>query len=362
MFPSHPRDAAGYRWMFPSHPRDANGCDSEFFGCDSEFRGCDSENTDVTSENKWGRSAACHRGRDLDTAVGPTRCVREREPAPPPLFFCVWSGFPFVALAVGSTTISDTDCHVCSRRRCGSALEVVADRLGSGPSTGMRWLLRIVLVCCSAMASNDDDELLNMIRRSTSTRRLLPPTSPASWYSPMTLITGMQSKLRQRTIEQHTDELCNDIGSDNDETDGAGAGDEGYGVSGAGDEEEREPGADDEEDNEPPPLMPYSQWPLRDAEEMFDGIVGNARWDENVDGDRTWDDGLYGICDEESGDLVNDMSDDAVSRRDRLLSSHGRVNRSRTHCWSLRDKTNFTEKQETATNEIFYFVLSRKSS
>ena len=47
--------------------------------------------------------------------------------------------------------------------------------------------------------------------------------------------------------------------------------------------------------------------------------------------------------DEESEDLVGEIYDGAGSRRDRLLSSHGRVDRSRTHCWSLRDKTHFTE-------------------
>ena len=147
------------------------------------------------------------------------------------------------------------------------------------------------------------------------------------------------SSLRQRTIEQHTDEFCNDVGSDNDETDGFGADDEGDDV------QERESRADDEEDDGPPPLMPYSQWSLLDAEEMFDGIIDNARWDDNVDDDLdgTWDDAVYGTCDEEPEDLVDEIYDDAVSRRDRLLSSHGRVDRSRTHCWSLRDKTHFTE-------------------
>ena len=62
----------------------------------------------------------------------------------------------------------------------------------------------------------------------------------------MTLLTGIQSRLRQRTIEQDTDEFCNDIGSDNDETDGFGADDEGYDV------QERKSRADDEEDDEPP--------------------------------------------------------------------------------------------------------------
>ena len=189
------------------------------------------------------------------------------------------------------------------------------------------------------MASNDGDDLLDAIRQSTSTRRLSPPTSPARWYSPMTYALLNPSSLRQRTIEQHTDEFCNDVGSDNDETDGFGADDEGDDVL------ERASRAGDEEDDGSAPLMPYLQWSLLDAEEMFDGIIDNARWDDNVDDDLdgTWDDAVYGTCDEEPEDLVDEIYDDAVSRRDRLLSSHGRVDRSRTHCWSLRDKTHFTE-------------------
>ena len=157
----------------------------------------------------------------------------------------------------------------------------------------------------------------------------------------MTLLAGLQSRVRQRTIEQHVDEFCNDVGSDNDETDGFDdAGDEGDDV-----QEQSVELTDDEEDDGPPTLMPYSQWSLLDAEEMFDGIIDNARWDDNVDDDLdgTWDDAVYGVCDEEPEDLFDEIYDDAVSRRDRLLSSHGRVDRSRTHCWSLRDETHFTE-------------------
>ena len=77
---------------------------------------------------------------------------------------------------------------------------------------------------------------------------------------------------------------------------------------------------------------------------MFEGIIENGRQDDDVGGavSYSWDDSLYGADDELEDDVL-EMEEVVGSRIEQFLRRHERVDRSRTHCWSLWNKSKFTE-------------------
>ena len=196
-------------------------------------------------------------------------------------------------------------------------------------------LVAVVLLVASLTMSTD--ELLATIRSSTSSRQLSPPSSP-SWWSPATWFSPGRARRRRTETDgddDHTEELTNAVAS--------------------GDESE----ADDATDSDGfensarassargiVPAVPRwnGAWSWLDAEDMFEGIIANGRHDDDVDdaASYSWDDSLYG-ADDELEDDVPEMEEVVGSRREQLLRRHERVDRSRTYCWSLRNKSKFTE-------------------
>ena len=159
------------------------------------------------------------------------------------------------------------------------------------------------------------------------------PSSP-SWWSPTTWFSPGRARRRRTELDgdDHTDRLTNAVGSDDESEPDDGIDSDAFGDS-----------ARNDFAREIVPAVPRwdGAWSWLDAEGMFEGIIEHGRQDDDVDDALacSWDDSLHGVEDDPSDD-VPEMEEEEGSRREQFFRRHERVDRSRTHCWSLRNHAN----------------------